>query len=38
MESSSGFYLICPNYPFCQRFEEELQKPPQPDCEYSTAA
>jgi hypothetical protein len=38
MESPNGFYLACPNYPFCQRFEEELQKPPQADLEYSAAA
>lgn len=38
MESPSGFYLACPNYPFCQRFEEGLQKPPQPEYEYPTAA
>jgi hypothetical protein len=30
MESSMGFYLTCPNYPFCQRYAAELQKLPQP--------
>ena len=38
MESSMGCYLTCPNYPFCQRNVVELQKPPEPDCEYSHAA
>ena len=34
MESPSGFYLTCPNFPFCRRFEVEGPRTPNPDYIY----